>query len=147
MSSITVDKWTVKAQGNLDKVFQLVVGGLAERVMTRTPYGKPELWSQVAPKDYEPGHLRKNWQLGIDEEPSHEVTGVDKGGADTVDAIRNKASKLKGGQVAYLTNTAPYAFCIEYTGHSSQVPAGAGMARAGTKDTVGALTQILSVLK
>lgn len=147
MSEVDLQEWAVKTQETLDKVFRNIVTGLADRVMVRTPYGRPELWTHPVPKDYTPGHLRKNWQLGIDAEPEVEIAGVDKEGSETMSEIILKAKGLKIGQTAYLTNTAPYAFCIEYTGYSSQVPAGAGMARAGVKDTFGALEQILSTIQ
>ncbi len=112
-----VNKFTKKADDNINKVFRGTVLSLFTRIIVGTPVGNPSLWKGKAPPNYTGGRLRGNWQVQINSIPRGTVNG--KG----VPKINGIVSRLKNGQSIFLVNNLPYAFAIE-NGHSTQRPKG-----------------------
>jgi len=69
------------------------------------------------------GTLRSNWQVGINNAATGEVTDIDRGGNKAIKAIKNDTLSAKLGDKIYLTNNLPYAKEIE-NGNSKQAPHG-----------------------
>lgn len=97
-----------------------VVDEAAERIIARTPVGAPELWKRKPPADYKPGHLRSNWNLGVD--------AIDDTTRDQTNHFflngRDRMPAEGFGHTYYLSNSLPYAFVIEAGEHSKQAPQG-----------------------
>ena len=91
-----------------------VVTEVAKRLIARTPV--------------ETGHLRQNWQLGIDEVPQDEVSGADPTGQSTLNRIqiglRATLDKKADRHFFYLVNNTSYAHIIEYGGYPNPAKTG-----------------------
>lgn len=97
-----------------------VVEEAAERIIARTPVGAPEIWKKKPPADYRPGHLRSNWNLGID--------AIDSTTKDQTNHFylngRDRMPAKGFGHTYYISNAMPYAYVIETGLHSRQAPDG-----------------------
>ncbi len=100
MLKVNVSSWKRQIDANAfkvmkvgEKAFRRAAELMKNRIMEYTPVGNPSLWKYPAHKDYTPGYLRSNWKLTFN------------------------------GQVASVTNDAPYAMRVE-NGWSSQAPNG-----------------------
>jgi hypothetical protein len=69
------------------------------------------------------GRFRGNWQFSLMTPDSSISLDVDPTGAETLGRIVAAAGAFTAGQVAYITNSLPYAIPLEF-GHSTQAPSG-----------------------
>lgn len=98
------------------------------RLIVYSAVGDPNIWHPPYwPKGYSPGHLRNNWQVGIDTKPVDEIPGEDPQGYRA--QARYKFGRWTIGHVFYFVNTAPYSYLIETGTHSTQVPPGGMVGR------------------
>ncbi len=112
-----------KTNRNADDFVRDVVEDIATKLVERSPVGDPALWQHPAPKGYEPGTFRGNWQLGVNVIPSGETGNIDPSGGATLGTIIASIPEQAAGTVLYLVNNVPYARPIE-DGHSTQAPNG-----------------------
>ena len=91
------------------------------------PVGNKSLWKnpQSAPDGYTGGSSRANWFVTV-RVPSaqYDQSNIDKNGAKTVKRGADKILKAKDPTTFFFTNNAVYARRIEYSGWSTQLPAG-----------------------
>lgn len=125
MTSFAVRLQQIAARTNrrADQIVRDVITEVATALDGRSPVGDPSLWQKPAPKGYQPGTFRGNWQIGIGSIPSGETGRVDPSGEATLSAIISAIPEHAAGTVAYLANNVPYARPIE-DGHSTQAPNG-----------------------
>lgn len=121
--SVRLQQFADKTNRNADELVTEVITDIATRLDERSPVGDPSLWQHPAPKGYEPGTFRGNWQLGVGVIPSGETGRIDPTGAETLGAIIASIPEHPAGTVVYLANNVPYARTIE-DGHSTQAPSG-----------------------
>lgn len=69
------------------------------------------------------GRFRGNWQFSLMTPDNSTSLNVDPTGTETLGRIVAEAGAFTAGQVAYITNSLPYAIPLEY-GHSTQAPGG-----------------------
>jgi hypothetical protein len=69
------------------------------------------------------GRFRGNWQFSLMTPDNSTTLNVDPTGKETLGRIVAEAGAFTAGQVAYITNSLPYAIPLEY-GHSTQTPQG-----------------------
>jgi hypothetical protein len=69
------------------------------------------------------GRFRGNWQFSLMTPDNSISLNVDPTGVETLGRIVAEAGAFAAGQVAYITNSLPYAIPLEY-GHSTQTPQG-----------------------
>jgi len=130
--------FTLKFEGNSEKVIRGTSFSLFRSVVLRTPVGNPDNWVAWdkrtgtykpyeavynAPEGYVGGRLRGNWQASLSIPARGDIETTDKSGAKTVGKIKANIANFKLGQSIYLVNNLPYAIPIE-KGNSSQAPAG-----------------------
>ena len=128
--ALNISKLVKKYNGNVDKAVRTAGFELVRRVVNKTPV--------------DTGRLRGNWQATIDAPAMGTIELEDKAGQATIQAAM-PAIKQMTGRVFWLSNNLPYAYRIEYEGHSS-IKAPAGMVRvsiAELQDSL-ALSQIRS---
>jgi hypothetical protein len=128
--ALDISKLVKKYNGNVDKAVRTTGFELVRRVVNNTPVAT--------------GLLRGNWQATIDAPATGTIEREDKSGQATIQAAM-PAIKQMTGRVFWLSNNLPYAYRIEYEGHSS-IKAPAGMVRvsiAELQDSL-ALSQIRS---
>ncbi|WP_122572169.1 hypothetical protein [Pseudomonas viridiflava] len=77
----------------------------------------------VAGQDYVGGRFRGNWMLGIGAPDGTTTEEVDPTGSKSTARIVNGVLEFHAGDVAYITNSLPYAIPLEF-GHSTQAPGG-----------------------
>jgi len=137
-----VKKWTIKCASNSDQVVRKTVLRVVDSIVERSPVGNPTLWqgwdasvsvranedhwlrrAGFVGEEYEGGHFRANWQLGIGSLPTGEVEGVDPSGAATKAKAEAAIPAKAAGHVYYFGNNLPYAIPLE-EGHSTQAPYG-----------------------
>jgi hypothetical protein len=126
--ALDISKLVKKYNGNVDKAVRTTGFELVRRVVNNTPV--------------ETGLLRGNWQATVDVPATGAIEREDKAGQATIQAAM-PAIKQMTGRVFWLSNNLPYAYRIEYEGHSS-IKAPAGMVRvsiAELQDSL-ALSQI-----
>ena len=140
--SLDIKKFAQKAGDNADMVVRLMLESISNEIMERSPVGDPSKWegwdasvsvranedhwlrrAGFVGEEYEGGHFRANWQLGVGAKPDGEIDGIDPGGKATLEKIKAAVPKKAGGRVYYLTNNLPYAIPLE-DGHSQQAPEG-----------------------
>jgi hypothetical protein len=118
MSSIsaTVDAMLAKAKGNMSAVVTKSLEYQLEEIIDRSPVGDPTLWKH-APKDgvYNPGHFKRNWQVGVNSKPTTELEGEDISGkqvlTECIDVV--KSSNPLTTKTYHIVNNTPYAFAVE----------------------------------
>lgn len=77
-----------------------------------------------SPSGYSGGMFRANWQVGVDYDPSVEVTEPDKSGDKTMQIGSANANEITfNNNIVYIANILPYAQRLE-DGHSGQAPSG-----------------------
>lgn len=64
------------------------------------------------------GLLRGNWQTTIGNPATQVIGRIDKTGALSIADAEKKTNASKPGQTVWLSNNLPYAYRIEYEGHS-----------------------------
>lgn len=77
----------------------------------------------IAGQDYVGGRFRGNWMFGIGAPDGTTTEEVDPGGSKSTARIVNGVLEFHAGDVAYITNSLPYAIPLEF-GHSTQAPGG-----------------------
>lgn len=77
----------------------------------------------VAGQDYVGGRFRGNWMFGIGAPDGATTEEVDPSGSKSTARIVNGVLEFRAGDVAYITNSLPYAIPLEF-GHSTQAPGG-----------------------
>jgi len=109
---------------DLQTAFSLAVAETARRAILRTPVGDPSMWADTAwvKADYKEGTLRANWHIQANSPNVAFYNMQDKSGERTI--AKAVGNALVPSSVYYLTNNAPYAARIEYTGWSKQSPVG-----------------------
>lgn len=139
---LDIKKFTQKCGENADKVVKSILFSIAGEIMERSPVGDPSKWqgwdasasvrdneahwlrkAGFVGEEYEGGHFRANWQIGVNAMPQGEISGIDKSGNATLAKIRANIPAKAAGLVYYLTNNVPYAIPLE-DGHSKQAPEG-----------------------
>lgn len=85
---------------NSHAIHMQVCKEIYEKIVFRTPVGNPSLWKHPAPKNYDPGTLKKSWELKFN-------------GAD-----------VKKDVIATIFNPQPYAYRVEYGWSHIQAPQG-----------------------
>lgn len=117
-----------KAEQYADAVVHRVMIDLSASIMYDSPWGQPEFWKRPAPKDYQPGHFRANWQYSTDVPADGIVELFDPAGKHTLRFIMADV-KMKGAAsvVHYLVNNVPYGPPLEFDGHSWQAPQPGGV--------------------
>lgn len=119
-----------KYKDRIDVIVQKISFDLFGRVIMRSPV--------------DTGRFRNNWQLGINQIPTGEVAGTDKGAVNQVglgasiakSTMETNAAQLIGGDIAYLVNNLPYAERLE-DGYSPQAAGGVvGVSVAEFQDIV-----------
>ncbi|WP_116867155.1 hypothetical protein [Pseudomonas syringae] len=77
----------------------------------------------VAGQDYVGGRFRGNWMFGIGAPDGTTTEELDPSGSKSTARIVNGVLEFHAGDVAYITNSLPYAIPLEF-GHSNQAPGG-----------------------
>ncbi|MBD1554709.1 hypothetical protein [Pseudomonas typographi] len=77
----------------------------------------------VAPAGYVGGRFRNNWMFGIGSPDDSTTEEVDSSGNKSRARISEGVIEFQAGEVAYITNSLPYAIPLEF-GHSTQAPNG-----------------------
>ena len=77
----------------------------------------------VAGQDYVGGRFRGNWMFGIGAPDGTTTEELDPSGSKSNARISNGVLEFHAGDVAYITNSLPYAIPLEF-GHSTQAPNG-----------------------
>ncbi|WP_223506851.1 HK97 gp10 family phage protein [Pseudomonas sp. GL-RE-29] len=70
------------------------------------------------------GRFRGNWQFNLMTPDNSTSLNVDPTGAETLGRIVAEAGAFNAGQVAYITNSLPYAIPLEYGHSEKQAPQG-----------------------
>ncbi|KPW37464.1 Uncharacterized protein ALO87_01141 [Pseudomonas syringae pv. apii] len=77
----------------------------------------------VAGQGYVGGRFRGNWMFGIGAPDGTTTEEIDPSGSKSTARIVNGVLEFHAGDVAYITNSLPYAIPLEF-GHSTQAPGG-----------------------
>ncbi|WP_397448132.1 hypothetical protein [Pseudomonas sp. NA-150] len=77
----------------------------------------------VSGNGYVGGRFRGNWMFSIGAPDETTTDEVDKSGSKSMARIRDGAIEFSAGDIAYITNSLPYAIPLEF-GHSTQAPSG-----------------------
>ncbi|MCF5715166.1 hypothetical protein I9H06_16380 [Pseudomonas tremae] len=77
----------------------------------------------VAGQGYVGGRFRGNWMFGIGAPDGTTTEEIDPSGSKSTARIANGVLEFHAGDVAYITNSLPYAIPLEF-GHSTQAPNG-----------------------
>lgn len=77
----------------------------------------------VSGKDHVGGRFRGNWMFSIGSPDESTTEEVDPSGRKSTARIVSGAIEFQAGDVAYITNSLPYAIPLEF-GHSTQAPGG-----------------------
>lgn len=128
--------WAKRVGAGIAELHQVAVIKLFTRVILQTPVGNPDNWKSLykdsdgkaweSPEGYVGGRLRGNWQVSSNAPASGELEIIDPEGNKTVANVKQYILGLdfKDDFNVYLTNNLPYAYRIEYDGHSDQAPEG-----------------------
>lgn len=124
MASVPLGSLGASAIANIDRLVRKVAIDLLKSVVYKSPVGDATLWQSPPPAGYVGGRFRGNWQLGINNQPSGDLTAIDASGGNTINAgMANIPTTNAAGNIYYITNNLPYAQRLE-NGWSSQAPAG-----------------------
>lgn len=105
-----LEAFSEKTFAALDSVFQEVVVDLGTSVVRLSPVLT--------------GRFRGNWQLTVDSPANFSLVTTDPEGDNTLAEIKQRASLLKSGQIAWLANQLTYGQLIETGDHSPKAPQG-----------------------
>lgn len=118
-----VFRFILKAKSAIQKVTQIVLFKIGDKLVEYSPVGNPMLWKRhYWPPGYNPGHFRNNWQLGVDEAPAGVISGEDPSGEASMARMHSAVPRWPVGHNYYFTNNLPYARRLETGTHSVQVP-------------------------
>jgi len=120
-----------KTTSRCDALLRAVGIKLFSSVIKDTPVGNPDLWKQgkadakgrkKPPAGYVGGRLRANWNCSLAMPDTSTTESVNHGQAiPKMQAVCLTADRK---DVLWLSNSLPYAYRIEYEGHSRQAPFG-----------------------
>jgi hypothetical protein len=104
MATWTMDlgEWAAKQQRNIEEVRKEFAFSIFNRVVERTPV--------------DTGACRQNWLVSINQEDDSYYPGRKKGGRVLSDG-KNVLKAVKGDQVIFIQNNAPYVKMLEYGGY------------------------------
>lgn len=103
----SIKLWADNANHSIEKIRRAVVFSLFKSVILDTPVLE--------------GRLRGDWQVTLNSPAKGEAEIIDPDGIKTIKNVTKFIQKMpKGEQDIYLTNNLPYAYKIEYGGHSSR---------------------------
>ena len=91
------------------------------------------------------GRLRGNWQVGIGQKESGQLSVLDPNGGVTIARITSKLVQINKNDTIVFYNNLPYAYPIEF-GHSA-VKAPQGMVRKNIANWGGRVARIARVVK
>lgn len=103
---LTIDKWVNDVTAAIELTFQEVVIDLGESLVFLTPVLT--------------GRLRGNWLLTRNVPANNSVIRYDQSGEEVMAEIREIATTLSAGDVAYIVNNLMYSERIEYGGTYAQ---------------------------
>ncbi|HEY6643664.1 hypothetical protein [Povalibacter sp.] len=112
------DPANVTVKGNLRRK----VRSRANRRLSRSQLAKE--YPFKAGQGYVGGRLRGSWTVTAGTPSTTEPGRIDPDGSETIAAAAAALASFTAGPSIYITSNVPYANRIEYTGHSSQAPAG-----------------------
>lgn len=134
-------KITAALQSKQEKIISEAASQVFKKVVDRTPYGRPELWkSGTAPANYQPGTLRKGWEINWGNGYIHPVSSY----SGKLSSVAGKESYRLGSDI-YIKNSTPYAYVIEYG--KSRIQAPQGMMRRSIKEYQRILNTVASKYK
>lgn len=134
--SIEVGNWAKNTAEEIAELHQTIVLKLFFNVILQTPVGNPDLWESLwkdsegkawaPPEGYVGGRLRGNWQISSNAPAEGTLEVIDPTGQKTLAKVQQLVLGLdfKDDIEVYLTNNLPYAYRIEFDGHSGQAPEG-----------------------
>lgn len=124
MANVPLGSLGASAIAGIDRLVRKVAIDLLKSVVYKSPVGDATLWQSPPPAGYVGGRFRGNWQLGVNSNPSGELSTIDASGANTINlGMANIPATNAAGNIYYITNNLPYAQRLE-NGWSSQAPAG-----------------------
>mgnify|MGYP007116954551 CR=1 FL=1 len=130
-----------KYNRGIDEVVTDVAVSLSEKIIDRTPVGKPSEWQNPnsAPPGYVGGRARANWfpTIGQPSDDTTESTNQNES-ASRITGIKEQIA----GNVYYLTNNLPYIRRLEYDNWSKQAPR--GMVRVTLREALRELKRAIS---
>ena len=111
--ALVVEQFEADAVAQVERIRRVFIGNLCIAIIDRTPVLT--------------GYLKGNWQASIGKPEMDVVPRKSKNGASIKAMALAVLARLKGDEVFYFSNNAPYVLRIEYEGHSGKAPD--GMAR------------------
>jgi len=130
-----------KYNRGIEDVVEDVAVSLSEKIIDRTPVGKPSEWQNPnsAPPGYVGGRARANWfpTIGQPSDDTTESTNQNES-ASRITGIKEQIA----GNVYYLTNNLPYIRRLEYDNWSKQAPR--GMVRVTLREALSELKRAVS---
>jgi hypothetical protein len=97
--NVDISKFVEKCGTKADQVVRKICLDLTSSIILKTPV--------------DTGRARANWQTTLGAPATGTVASTDKGGAASITAASNAASKAKGN-VFWITNNLPYIAVLEY---------------------------------
>ena len=118
--SLTLDlsKFTDLTEKKLEAVVSKTAIDLGQAVVMSTPVDS--------------GRLRGNWMPEVNDYATSTTEKADKGGGLSISRIQSKFKGYKVGDTLTMSNNLPYAYPIEFLGHSKR-KAPAGMVRINVR--------------
>lgn len=117
--ALDLNKFVEKAGEAANAVISKICLDLTSSIILKTPV--------------DTGRARANWQTGVNQAPSNEVSATDQSGSATISAAMRDTQNAPGN-VFYLTNNLPYIASLEFGlyrpgpktvgGFSKQAPSG-----------------------
>lgn len=108
---------------------KLALLDIGERLLMYSAVGDPSYWKKPPHKGYVPGLFINNWQLGVDQFPSAQLTRTPDSSASTSYRSLTKLPRWPAYHDYYFVNNLPYAHILETGEHSPQVPPGGMVGR------------------
>lgn len=127
-----IEDFVKKSEGEILRVKRATALKLFSAIIKDTPVGNPDLWQSLwkdsdgraidPPEGYVGGRLRANWMVSLNGFDDDTTESTDKEGA--VKLLMSKVVICQLNDEICMSNSLPYAYRIEYDGHSKQAPAG-----------------------
>jgi hypothetical protein len=129
MAEMDFNEFARKTLERADRLIRAVGIKTFSAVIRDTPVGNPDLWKSSPPKGYVGGRLRANWRCSL--QSADTTTDESTEHARALPAVLSTCESANRKSVLWLSNSLPYAYRIEYEGHSRQAPS--GMVRRNTE--------------
>lgn len=104
-----------------------VAAELSRRVIEDTPVGNVDLWdiseaekARIKASGYKGGRLRGNWNASVNQVDRSTTTSIDPLGRKTTAKARVAFNAAGLEDTLYLSNHLPYAYRVEFEGHSKK---------------------------